>query len=334
MGGVVTKKKESSTSPRPLKPPALHKSVNNVKTPNGSSVAAVGVSGDGSNMSPLNNAPKNKTRNAKLKQKSEAKHLVSALPLSSCLVPPKYLPKKSASGGDKTRNLRLQQGGNGLLAVEISSSNNNDDNDSCNGTCWGAALSAQNAVVNPQLAECGVVNNNGGGGDGGESPKVLDETQTNKLSSNSTPFSVCSQGIDDRTTRLFLDYITQHSMGFRGPRDILWFNLDYDRSQLKRRDRPPLIVWNPIEEIALNEDDESSDEENSVLSADDENERKEIEQKTRGIGTKETPRRRSSIKSRIRPIISCDVPHRLQLATKAIEDNYLFIQARPPKFYR
>ncbi|KEG13953.1 hypothetical protein DQ04_00701110, partial [Trypanosoma grayi] len=69
------------------------------------------------------------------------------------------------------------------------------------------------------------------------------------------PF-VLPQNMDERSSNNFIEYITQHALELRGPRDLLWFNVDYDRRLLRRRREHVAISWCPTEEIAIPETSE------------------------------------------------------------------------------
>lgn len=317
MGGAVTKKKDLPNNEKPLRRSMLQKVASRVNMPNSSTAAAAGISENEPQLLQLNTAPTIQTQNAKLEEKPEKKLFILAQPLSTCMVPSKHLPKTATSVVDKTRDARSRENSNGVSTAGAFT-------DSDSGAFWGTALSALKVADVPSV-ECNACDCN-------ESTRA-DQDTSNREQSHSSQ-SVNSKGIDERATRLFFDYLSGHAIGFRGPRDILWFNLDYDRALLKRRDRPSLIVWNPLEEIALNEEDSVSKEGSGVLFDFDENDKIGAAQKSDEIEFNVASRHESSLKSRIRPIISNNVSHRSQLATKAIEDNYLFIQARAPKFCR
>ncbi|PWU91950.1 hypothetical protein C3747_328g6 [Trypanosoma cruzi] len=169
-----------------------------------------------------------------------------------------------------------------------------------------------------------------------------DGTLPSKSTKKNTPHSgafnsLASNNLDSRSSDFFGDFVARGFMPFRDT-NLQWFNVDFDRKLLKRREHCD-VVWCPIEEIALPEVDETSKEaaketpespiaEEKVISV--RNPKKPQQQQQQ---QQRQPKRDNSNRPRIRPILSSDVPHRMQLAKKAIEDNVIFIYSRAPKLY-
>ncbi|ESL05582.1 hypothetical protein TRSC58_06764 [Trypanosoma rangeli SC58] len=188
-------------------------------------------------------------------------------------------------------------------------------------------------------------------------PKLSDTSQAHKdhknslgcaegsLSSNASPQSkkktsqtqavnlLGAHQSDGRVPEEFMEYIVQHAMHLRNAH-VVWFNVDNNRKMLTRREHRA-VVWNPLEEIAATEA-----EKNPSKEAAEEAPVTPIVEKRRGSSPAPHKQPQSQQKStenaprpRTRPILSEDVPHRMQLAKKALEDNAFFIYSRKPRLY-
>ncbi|KAH9598994.1 hypothetical protein LSM04_005447 [Trypanosoma melophagium] len=233
-----------------------------------------------------------------------------------------------------------------------------------------------------------ISNNSSASGGGG--------SKTTTSSSSVSPFLpfLAAHHADERSAKSFVDYLTKHALFLRSSRELTWFNVDFSRTQLRRRTREAMISWNPLEEIAYNDSEDSSTEaaennnnsNNSSSSSSNNNNNnndtpaatattssstktttktttntttttttnnnnnnnnsaiKETKSPTRGPLQQRRQKRKqeegekddempSTVRSRVRPIISNGVPHHMQLAKKALEDNVIFFHSRSPKFF-
>ncbi|ORC90275.1 uncharacterized protein TM35_000093250 [Trypanosoma theileri] len=165
------------------------------------------------------------------------------------------------------------------------------------------------------------------------------------------PFLAAHQA-DERSAKSFVDYITQHALFLRGSRDVTWFNVDFTRAQLRRRTREAMISFHPLEEIAYNDLDVSQTDaaeasttniitsaaatpntESLGVSKSQQPPQQQQHQQRHRQRQRQEEESLSTVRSRVRPIISPGVPHQKQLAKKALEDNVIFIHSRSPKFF-
>ncbi|EKF32980.1 hypothetical protein MOQ_003159 [Trypanosoma cruzi marinkellei] len=86
----------------------------------------------------------------------------------------------------------------------------------------------------------------------------LPSKSTKKKPPHPGVFNLVSKNLENRPPDFFGDFVARSFMPFRDT-NLLWFNVDFDRRLLKRREHCD-VVWSPLEEIALPEVDETSKE--------------------------------------------------------------------------
>lgn len=332
MGNSATRKREPPASNMGARMSSVLQKADQMRLAKNAPVAATGTSGDALRPFAPGAVPKNNVCDAKPSQPVQLPPLVLPPPPSSCLVQSKYLPRAGAAGRPQSPSPGAPNGSDKSPAPDgaLPAGTPSDSGSKTwrPGADDSAALRAKNDKNNPFLLTCGP-----------NAESLPPIGPKNVLAEISRPaLAISTQGMDERSTRLFIDYLAQHAMGFRGPRDILWFKTDMDRSLLKQRDRSSAIAWTPFEEIALSANDNvTAPESNGTQVALGGEKRHNVSPKVEEAETKEgkdANQHRRGARSRTRPIISNDVPYRMQLATKAIEDNVIFIQARLPKGYK
>ncbi|AAZ10492.1 uncharacterized protein TEOVI_000869900 [Trypanosoma equiperdum] len=225
-------------------------------------------------------------------------------PKTGCLLPSKYipqaLPKKADLAGVGCDDIKPLRKNSGQLAESLSGKRLGavDGEDAIR-------KSSPKAMANGQWVSCD------------DSPGAADASDA---SSGSETFT--------------------YSIDFPGMRSLPWFNANRNRGLVKRRERPPSISWNEEEEIAISdasdkEDNKTGETETGATravapaNADGEVGAEADAGTTEGDEPKpaEKPER-----PRHRPILLGKIPHRKQLAKKALEDNAIFASTRFPKF--
>ncbi|RNF06113.1 hypothetical protein TraAM80_04109 [Trypanosoma rangeli] len=285
------------------------------------------------------------------------------VPVSSCLVPSKHIPNpKKVSGWvpsppsnekeDATKNGQVSHSQQTALSENVGSPAGPNMTDKCitaNSTeCKSPKqdISGKSSSMAPTLSDTAVAHRDYKNSleCAEESPSSNASPQPKKGASQTQVVNLLdAHQSDGRVPQDFMEYIVQHAMHLRNAH-VVWFNVDNNRKMLTRREHRA-VVWNPLEEIAVTEAEEkplkeAAEEVPVAPFVEKKRQPSPAPQKQKRPQSQPQPQPQSQQKAienpprpRTRPILPEDVPHRMQLAKKALEDNAFFIYSRKPRLY-